>query len=239
MRISVIVISKDDISGLKKTLQSIECQRIHPNEVIIVTKGASNNIRLEDFKIQAYLRHVVQKDNGISSAFNLALTFAKEEWVNFLNGGDVYADSEVLARLNSKSFEDIDIIAGRAFDNSSKNIIPRDLYFKKNRLDQISHQASFFRREMFERFGGYSQNFRIRMDFEWMLRLDDMVRVIWLDELLINFEGGGASSIYPMLSCLEEYSALCRHNHSFLRRARLMLLFLPYRIVRNLIRYYQ
>lgn len=238
MKISVIVISKDDIPGLINTLHSIERQRISPSEVIVVTKGQSNNIRLEDFKIRANLRHLLQEDSGISSAFNLALSVAQEEWVNFLNGGDVYADSGVLVRMHSKSFEDIDIVAGRAYDKSSKNLIPRDLYFEKKRLDQISHQASFFRRKMFQRFGGYSPDFRIRMDFEWMLRLDSKVRVIWIDEILINFEGGGASSIFPVRSCLEEYNVLQLHNHSFLKRGRLLLLFLPYRVIRNLIRRY-
>lgn len=236
MQISVIVISKDDIPGLRRTLQSIECQRLSPYEVIVVTKGASENIRLEDFELRSILRHVIQEDSGISSAFNLALSIAQGEWVNFLNGGDVYADPEVLARLNFKSLEDIDIVAGRAYDKSSKNLIPRDLYFQNQRLDQISHQASIFRREMFERFGGYSLDFRIRMDFEWMLRLGSEARVIWFDELLINFEGGGASSIYPIRSCLEEYIALHHHNAAFLRQARLLFLFLPYRVVRNLIR---
>jgi glycosyltransferase involved in cell wall biosynthesis len=236
MLITVIVISKDDLGGLKNTLRSIGRQRVNPDELIVVTKGASDNIKFEDYSFSSSVCHVIQPDSGISAAFNLALSLSNGKWVNFLNGGDVYAHSEVLALWRSSLHDNIEIIAGRAYDQSTENLIPRDLYFRAQRVDQISHQASLFRRNLFECYGNYSLDFRIRMDFEWMLRLNGDVRIFWLDEVLVDFEGGGASSIYPIRSSLEEYEALSRRNYSFLKRIRLLLMVLPYRVVRDLVR---
>lgn len=234
-RLTVIVISKDDLPGLTGTLRSIEAQRVPPDEVVVVTKGDSDRIRLADFALPA-VRHAVQQDKGISAAFNLALSMAGGDWVNFLNGGDAYAHAEVLATLRPRLREGLDIVAGRARDRLAGNLIPRDLYFQARRVDQVSHQASLFRRALFERHGGYSSDFRIRMDFEWMLRVAGDARVEWLDEVLVDFEGGGASSIDPVRSCREELDALRRHHAPWSRRARLLGLYLPFRVARGWMR---
>lgn len=233
--LTVIVISKDDLPGLTATLRSIESQKLMPDETVLVTKGSSSSIDLADFRLPQ-MRHQVQADKGISAAFNLALSMASGEWINFLNGGDAYADADVLARLQPRLREGVDIVAGRARDRLAGNLIPRDLYFQARRVDQVSHQASLFRRALFERHGGYSVDFKIRMDFEWMLRVADEARVEWIDDVLVDFEGGGASSIDPLRSCREELAALRRHHAPWPRRARLLALYLPFRVVRGWVR---
>ena len=233
--LTVIVISKDDPSGLTATLRSIESQSNLPDEVVLVTKGSSSDLDLAAFHLPS-LRHEAQQDQGISSAFNLALSLASGEWVNFLNGGDTFSNAGVVDALRSRFRADIDIVAGRARDRKTGNLIPRDLYFNARRVDQISHQASLFRRALFERHGGYSPDFKIRMDFEWMLRVADEARVEWVDDVLCEFEGGGASSIDPVRSCREELDALRLHDASWTRRARLFGLYLPFRVVRGWMR---
>ena len=233
--LSVIVISKDDLAGLSGTLRSIAAQSMPPDEVVVVTKGDSDRIRMADFALPP-ARHAVQQDKGISAAFNLALSLAGGQWINFLNGGDAYAQREVLAAVRPRLAEGIDIVAGRARDRIAGNLIPRDLYFRSRRVDQVSHQASFFQRALFEQHGSYSPDFRIRMDFEWMLRVAEHARVDWFDAVLVDFEGGGASSIHPWRSCREELDALRRHRAPWSRRARLLGLYLPFRVARGWVR---
>ena len=231
-RLTVIVISKDDLAGLTSTLRSIEAQHVPPAQIVVVTKGDSDRIRLADFTLPP-TRHEVQQDRGISAAFNLALSLASGEWVNFLNGGDAYSNGDVISALQPHLSDDLDVVAGRARDRLAGNLIPRDLYFHSRRIDQVLHQASLFRRALFERHGGYSVDFKIRMDFEWMLRVAEEARVEWIDKVLVDFEGGGASSIDPVRSCREELDALRRHRAPWLRRARLLALYLPFRVARS------
>jgi glycosyltransferase involved in cell wall biosynthesis len=233
--LTVIVISKDDLPGLTAALRSIESQKLLPDEVVVVTKGSSSNIDVADFHLPG-LRHKVQEDKGISAAFNLALSMARGEWVNFLNGGDTYSHPDALATLRPRLREDLDIVAARARDTRAGNLFPRYAYVQARQVDQIAHQASLFRRALFERHGGYSPDFKIRMDFEWMMRVAKDVRVEWIDEVLVDFEGGGASSIDPVRSCREELDALRRHRAPWPRRARLLGLYLPFRVVRGWLR---
>lgn len=233
--LTVIVISKDDLPGLTLTLRSIEAQRVPPTEVVLVTKGDSDRIGLGDFALCA-VRHKVQEDQGISAAFNLALSMARGEWVVFLNGGDTFSNADVLATLQPRLRAGVDIVTGRARDRLAGILFPRDPFFKAGRVDQVAHQASVFRRTLFERHGGYSPDFKIRMDFEWMLRVANKVRVEWVDEVLADFAGGGLSSINPVRSCREELEALRRHRAPWSRRARLLGIYLPFRIVRGWVR---
>jgi hypothetical protein len=54
--------------------------------------------------------------------------------------------------------------------------------------------------------------------------------------VLVDFEGGGASSVDPVRSCREELDALRRHGAPWPRRARLLGLYLPFRVVRGWLR---
>jgi glycosyltransferase involved in cell wall biosynthesis len=236
MTITVLVISKDDLTGLRETLNSIASQHTPPDELIVVTKGDSDNIRLADYALPRGLKHVIQKDKGISAAFNLGLSIASCEWINFLNGGDIYAHPDVLTTFKPRLHEGVDILAGRALDVNAKNLIPRDIYFISKRIDQISHQASLFRLALFKQFGGYSLDYHVRMDFEWMLRVSSNVRVAWINEDLVNFKGRGVSSINPVRSCQEELKALRLHNASWSKCLILLGFYMPFRTLRQLMR---
>ncbi len=236
MTITILVISKDDLTGLRETLNSIASQHTPPDELIVVTKGDSDNIRLADYALPRGVKHVIQKNKGISAAFNLGLSIASCEWINFLNGGDIYAHPDVLTTFKPRLHEGVDILAGRALDVNAKNLIPRDIYFISKRIDQISHQASLFRLALFKQFGDYSLDYHIRMDFEWMLRVSNNVRVAWVNEALVNFKGRGASSINPGRSCVEELKALRLHGAPWFRYISLVAFLMPFRVLRELIR---
>ena len=181
-------------------------------------------------------KHEIQITNGISAAFNLALTKANGEWINFLNGGDAYAHENVITTIKKKLHENLDILAGRSRDIRAGNLIPRNIYFHSRRIDQISHQASLYRRTLFDRHGDFSTEFSVRMDFEWMLRLPVTTSIDWIDAVLINFEGGGASSISPIRSCSEELRALKINNKPLIKSAKLIGIYLPFRLARGWIR---
>jgi glycosyltransferase involved in cell wall biosynthesis len=235
--VTVIVITKDDPAGLRATLQSIAQQSAADAEVVIVAKGSSLPVAPSGFGLPAEPVLIEQSSAGISAAFNEGIARARGRWLNFLNGGDSYRDAGVLQRMRPHlELPEPRIVAARARDRLSGIHIPRDHTFAARNVELVSHQASFFRRELFERLGGYSPDFRIRMDFEWMLRVPADTEVAWVDDTIVEFEGGGISSTQPLRSCLEEYSALQRHPRGPLRVAALFGLYLPLRIGRHALR---
>jgi glycosyltransferase involved in cell wall biosynthesis len=230
--LSIIVISKDDPGGLNRTLNSIASQTWQDFEVVLVVKGGSVGAGIPT-TLQACTIVREQRGSGISAAFNEAIDVAAGRWINFLNGGDAYLSPDSLAQVaDDMHRDDAVLIACRARDESSGVMIPRAHSFRCRNIELVSHQASLFARALFARFGGYSTAYRIRMDFEWMLRMPDGLAVRWRDLTLVSFAGQGVSSIRPWRSCVEELRALREHRRGAQRIASLLLVYLPLRVLR-------
>lgn len=236
-QLSVIVISKDDPDGLIRTIRSVEAQSLPPLEIIVVAAGLSQLAKSNVIKNEiASFYH--DSGNGISSAFNFALRATSGLWVNFLNGGDSYSNNDVLNRFLfiSRASPHAAIITGIAVDTKSSIKIPREKDFRRKNVPLISHQASFFKKDLFIKFGGYSEFLRCRMDYEWMLRLPTSIHVEWTKEVLVNFEGGGISSTHPFLSSKEEFIAMRIHHLNWQQFTKLILLKFPFRLLRHVVK---
>lgn len=230
--LSIIVISKDDPEGLRRTLASIAAQTFRTFETIVVAKGQSAEVDPAGFALPG-LRWNRQASAGISAAFNEGLACAVGAWVNFLNGGDRYSDGAVLERMQSFLASDASVVSARAGCPAIGIRIPRERSFAARDLELVAHQATFLRRDLFLRHGCYSPAYRIRMDFEWMLRLPSDTPATWVDEDIVEFEAGGVSNTQPVRNCLEELRALHAHRRSRLRIARLLAMYLPLRLSRH------
>ena len=231
--VSIVVISKDDPTGLCRTLASIAEQRFADLEIVVVVKGDSGSVDACERSHQPY-QWLVQWSAGISNAFNEGIAAARGRWINFLNGGDAYRHASVLSELEGVLRRtDALLVTGRARDSRTGVMIPRDHSFRNHNVELVSHQASFFDRSLFERYGLYDRAFSIRMDLEWMLRLPQDIPSIWHDEVLVAFEGQGISSTRPWCSCMEELHALRIHRRSFSRMVRLLVLYFPFRLARS------
>jgi glycosyltransferase involved in cell wall biosynthesis len=94
MLMSIICVTKDDLSGIKKTIDSIlSLQEILLNsiEVIIVNGGAPlNESMTEDLsKICGSISIITGQDRSLYHAMNIGINKAKGELLWMLNGGDV------------------------------------------------------------------------------------------------------------------------------------------------------
>jgi glycosyltransferase len=56
------------------------------------------------------------------------------------------------------------------------------------------HPGMFSRRSYFETYGKFDLNFRIAMDFEWLLRGAEKVRIVHVPLLVTNMRSGGVSA---------------------------------------------
>jgi hypothetical protein len=127
----------------------------------------------------------------------------------------------------------VKLLAARARDSSTGTRIPRDRVFAARNLELVSHQGSFFASSLFRSHGVYRREYRIRMDFEWMLRLPRTINVCWVDRDIVRFAGRGVSSTRPWRSSMEELRALRLHRQSPWRIASLLVLYLPWRVGRE------
>lgn len=99
MKFSVITVCLNPGEKLEATLESVLRQTCDDVE-IIVKDGCSTDGSVERWKGAERVRVITRKDSGIYDAMNQAVSYARGEFLLFLNCGDVFADSGVLERTS-------------------------------------------------------------------------------------------------------------------------------------------
>lgn len=127
MKLSIVTINRNNAAGLKKTLDSVAAQRIHPQPFLqkegsdryeiehIIVDGASTDGSVEVIKeyescivhrqLPIVLRWVSEKDKGIYNAMNKGILIAlnrseqSPHYIQILNSGDILAAPDVCARM--------------------------------------------------------------------------------------------------------------------------------------------
>lgn len=161
--------------GLSRTLASVRDQRYKDFEWIVVDGGSSDgSVALVNDHISLVTYFESNEDNGIYHAMNKGIEHAKGEYLLFLNSGDVFLNHSVLGDVISL-LGDKDIYAGsceivesggaRWIKHPLKKWNVFDLYYQT-----LPHQSTFIRRDLFERFGFYKEEFKVAGDHESWIR---------------------------------------------------------------------
>jgi len=175
MKLSIITINLNNITGLQKTIQSVITQSFKDFEFIIIDGGSSDeSVVTIKRNASRITRWISEKDNGIYHALNKGIGMAQGDYLLFLHSGDKLIGSNILKEVfGAKHHEEILFGDVRYYDPFLKRDIetglPNDLdlfFFYKQSL---WHQASFIKKSLFEKFGNYNENNRYISDWEFFL----------------------------------------------------------------------
>jgi glycosyltransferase involved in cell wall biosynthesis len=97
MKISVITVCRNNLTGLMITAESIKMQN-GDFEWIVIDGGSSDGTREYLAKLEYLSKWVSEPDNGIYDAMNKGLDLAEGGAVIFLNGGDYFV-GDVLSKI--------------------------------------------------------------------------------------------------------------------------------------------
>lgn len=201
-KISIITITYNNLKGLKKTVQSVFDQKYSNIEFIIIDGGSEDTtaqyLQENTNKITYW---VSEPDKGIYNAMNKGLSVASGNYVHFLNAGDGYASSDVLSIFFEKE-QNIPFIRGTQICNygdrtqiwenlGDKRVTLYDMY-----INTMLHQATFIRRDLFEKYGLYDESLKITSDwkffFQAILGGED---TIFYNIPVVDFEMYGISTV--------------------------------------------
>lgn len=173
-KVSIITINYNNKVGLQKTINSVINQSFKNIEFILVDGNSTDGSKELLQKNQEHFTHwISEPDHGIYHAMNKGIRIATGDYLLFLNSGDYLADEQVLdktARTIDGTYDIYygDIIFERT-KGSSKVIFPEKLSFNFFVTDNLSHQATFIKRKLFDKFFYYNEGFRIASDWEFMI----------------------------------------------------------------------
>lgn len=172
MKLSIITINYNNIVGLQKTIDSVVSQLIHDFEWIVIDGGSTDGSKELIEQNKQYIAYwCSEPDKGIYHAMNKGISASHGEYLMFLNSGDSLYDNKVVERVVSL-LNDKDIYVGRinsigrenASDEEQADFSPEGI-LRKLTFTWIPHQASFFKRTLFDKYGLYREDYKIASDW--------------------------------------------------------------------------
>jgi glycosyltransferase involved in cell wall biosynthesis len=190
---SIVTVCYNAESVISKTIESVLNQSFKNYEYIIID-GQSNDQTLAIIKkYGAQISKVIsEKDHGVYDAMNKALTYAKGEWIIFLNAGDEFPNPFVLEKVSTQLSGDITYGTYKTLTGQRGKWQFHSYFFLTFRT--ICHQAIFYRNTVFKKIGGFDLQFKFLADFDHMLKAKvHKLKFHRLTEAIVKYQGGGMS----------------------------------------------
>ena len=196
---------------LKKCLDSVQENLLPETEQIVVDNlsGDGTDLLVKEYP---HVKFISEADSGIYDAMNKGIKYSSGKIISFLNADDSYLPG-TLAKVK-KAFEEhpeCSVVYGNIMVNGK--IFRPPTGAASFHGARIFHPAAFFRRELFERYGGYDTSFGICADLDFFLRIKKAQEPFYyLDEPLAVFALDGVSTRRRKQTAQEVRSILIRHG---------------------------
>lgn len=210
MKLTIITINYNNNKGLLRTIGSVKNQKKKEFEHVLID-GFSDDGSLEtlqqyksDILVGYTLKVISEQDCGIYDAMNKGVLLASNEYIIFLNSGDVFEDNNsttnIMASLKSLAY-------------------PEAIYFNISHVDKHGHvsriwRTGYFRRwsyifgwmtphpgtimsaKLFEKHGLFKKKYKVAGDYELMLRFFYKLKITpaYIDKYIVKQEHGGVST---------------------------------------------
>jgi len=173
-RFSIITINYNDQLGLQKTIESVISQTYTGIEFIVVDGDSSDGSKgiIDQYSSQIN-KWVSEKDKGIYHAMNKGIKMATGDYLLFLNSGDSLIDLEVVTAVSNSMTDNKDLYYGDIYfkreDKTTKETFPENLTFDFFYYNNLSHQATFIKRTLFDDLFLYNESYKIAADWEFFI----------------------------------------------------------------------
>lgn len=168
--LSIITINKNNASGLKKTIDSLQSQTMSNFHWVFVD-GCSND--LSNSLAKLFCRNgdvlISEHDLGIYNAMNKGIELAIGDRVLFLNSGDVLIDPNALESAEKEWSYGLDIMLF-GFSVRGCSRMPRPNWWRYWSMP-TSHQSIIYSKDLLF-INKFDESFRYAADFEHYLRVN-------------------------------------------------------------------
>lgn len=200
MKISIITVCYNSEKTLQRTINSIKNQNLKNLEYIFID-GCSedktleiinkNKVELENQGIKVII--ISEPDSGLYNAMNKGIRLAKGEVISILNSDDYYLDGTL--KIVENEILDTDILIGDmcVFTKEKQKKVKSSLQLN-NRMT-VCHPATFVKKEIYDKYGAFDENFKIAADYDFILRCyKKNVKIKLINKILVMMDGTGVSN---------------------------------------------
>ncbi|MCH5174827.1 MAG: glycosyltransferase [Prevotellaceae bacterium] len=230
MKISIVTVTYNAESTIRRTMESVASQTYSDTEHIIID-GASKD-RTVDIAKEYNATILSEPDRGLYDAMNKAFNLVTGDYICFLNAGDTLHSPFTLAHIaqavssatastaDPNSFPaviygDTDIVDSDGNFLRPRHLTPPDNLtwrsFQQGML--VCHQAFYVNRRIAQ---SYDTSYRFSADFDWCIRCmkegeKKGMHNIYIKEPLADYLSEGMTTANHKASLLERFRIMCRH----------------------------
>ena len=227
--ISIITATFNSAKTLKDTIQSVLRQTNKDFEYLIIDGGSTDEtidiVKSYESEFSGRLKWVSEKDQGIYDAMNKGIKMASGDVVGILNSDDYFTSDDILQTVdNAFKSHEIDAIYGDIHFIRDGNPQKCVRYYSSRMFRPFwlrfgfmpAHPSFYCKREVFERAGLYSLDYKIGADYEMMVRLFKKYKIVsrYINKDFVTMRTGGASTrnVKSRLTLIKEDVRACRDN---------------------------
>lgn len=206
MKVSIITIVYNNQDCIVDCLQSVKNQTYTNIEHIVIDGGSTDGTqqKMEGFKNNlAY--YSSEKDNGLYNALNKGIKNATGDIIGILHSDDVFYEPDTISKIVSgfkKSKADLVYANGMYVAKDDVSFVKRIYRAKPFKHYFLNfgwiplHTTIYVKRELFEKYGFYNENYSIASDYDISLRWfkNKQLTTYFLNEWVVKMRLGGKST---------------------------------------------
>lgn len=210
MKFSVITVCKNSEKTIENAVNCVISQSFKDFEYIIIDGNSDDNtMKLIDKYRNKITEVISEPDSGLYDAMNKGIKAASGDYLFFLNSDDTFLHDnilELLAEQINNSTETAELIYGDiAVLNKKTGKLSIQKHNKFNKIYLMKNTpcqpGTFYKREVFEKYGDFDTNYKIVSDHEWFLRVflkhglyENLSRIKYIGFPITVFNTGGLST---------------------------------------------
>lgn len=197
---SIIIPTYNSAATIQAALSSLKIQQFGNFEVMVIDGNSSDKTveLINQFHQNGLnLTCISEPDQGIYDAMNKGIAAAKGEYLYFLGSDDSLFNEQVLQQVSEFIHSHpADIIYGDVHMSSSGLRYNGPFNFEKLLTKNISHQAIFYKRSVFQQLGGYNLQYKLHADWDFNLTCFkiETFQKVYIDLTIARFTEGSTSS---------------------------------------------
>ena len=227
--ISIITATFNSARTLKDTIQSVLRQTNKDFEYLIIDGGSTDEtidiVKSYESEFSGRLKWVSEKDQGIYDAMNKGIKMASGDVVGILNSDDYFTSDDILQTVaDAFKCQEIDAIYGDIHFIRDGNPQKCIRYYSSRMFRPFwlrfgfmpAHPSFYCKREIFDKAGLYSLDYKIGADYEMMVRLFKKYRIMsqYINKDFVTMRTGGASNnnVRSRITLINEDVKACKEN---------------------------
>ena len=203
--VSIITVVHNGERHIADAIRSVAEQTYRNIEYIIIDGGSTDNTLAVIRQFETGITTVIsERDKGISDAFNKGIRRARGSIIGMINADDWYAPDAVEKAVDAIGEYDVAYGDLQLWHNDRASGIVKGDHRHLYREMSVNHPTVFVRRECYQQFGLFDEQYRCAMDYDFLLRLVMAGRgFVHVPGVLANMRWGGVSDVRWRLACWE------------------------------------